>query len=168
MYAFFFFFFFCERKKNLHFNRGMPAWAEIEHSNSSLLSSTTLSRVSCEVLRLSGGSNHVPFVMSFEQTPGAMQFIWSSLHVKPVQFGDGDTHLKLYSYSRGAFSRSGTPSTTYRVHPKLHNIKLHNVTRFLISWNPREPIFVVQISLLIVTFIPLVSRIPIGNPIRNL
>jgi hypothetical protein len=34
----------------------------------------------------------------------------------------------------------------------------HNVTYSRISWNPREQMFVVQISLLIVTFLSLVSR----------
>ena len=32
------------------------------------------------------------------------------------------------------------------VHPKLHNINFHNVTHSLISWNPREHMFIVQIS----------------------
>ena len=36
--------------------------------------------------------------------------------------------------------------------PKLHNINLHSVTRSLISLNPKELVFVVQISFLIVTF----------------
>jgi hypothetical protein len=37
-------------------------------------------------------------------------------------------------------------------HLKLRNMNLHNVTHSLISWNPRERMFVVQISLLVVTF----------------
>ena len=45
------------------------------------------------------------------------------------------------------------------VHPKLHIIDLHNVTHSLISWNLRERMFVVQISLLFVTFLSLISRI---------
>ena len=45
------------------------------------------------------------------------------------------------------------------VHPKLCNINLHNVTHSLISQNPREQMFIVQISLLIVTFLSLISRI---------
>ena len=36
------------------------------------------------------------------------------------------------------------PSTV--LHPKLRNINLHNVTHSLIPQNPRERIFVVQIS----------------------
>ena len=44
------------------------------------------------------------------------------------------------------------------VHPKLCNINLHNVTRSLIPQNPRERMFVVQISLLIVTSLSLISR----------
>ena len=43
-------------------------------------------------------------------------------------------------------------------HPKHHNINLHNVTHSLISRNPREHTFVVQISLLIVTFLSLISQ----------
>ena len=45
------------------------------------------------------------------------------------------------------------------IHPKLHNTNLHNVTHSLISQNPREQMFVVQISLLIVTFLSLISQI---------
>ena len=37
------------------------------------------------------------------------------------------------------------------IHPKLRNINLHNVTHSPISRNPRERMFVVRISLLIVT-----------------
>ena len=43
--------------------------------------------------------------------------------------------------------------------PKLRNINLHNITRSLISWNARKWMSVVQISLLIVTFLSLISRI---------
>ena len=46
----------------------------------------------------------------------------------------------------------------FHVHPKLHNINLHNVTHYLISWNPRECMFIVRISLLIVTFLSLISQ----------
>ena len=45
------------------------------------------------------------------------------------------------------------------VHLKLRNINPHNVTHFLIIRNPRERMFIVQISLLIVTFFSLISRI---------
>jgi hypothetical protein len=44
------------------------------------------------------------------------------------------------------------------LHPKLRNMNLHNVTHSLISWNSRERMFVVQISLLIVTFFSLISE----------
>ena len=44
------------------------------------------------------------------------------------------------------------------VHPKLRNTNLHNVTHSLISRNPRKLMFVVQISLLIVTFLSLISQ----------
>ena len=45
------------------------------------------------------------------------------------------------------------------LHPKLYNINPHNVTHSLISCNPKERMFVVQISLLIVTFFSLISWI---------
>jgi hypothetical protein len=44
------------------------------------------------------------------------------------------------------------------MHPKLCNINPHNVTHSLISRNPRERMFVVQISLLIVTFLSLMPQ----------
>ena len=46
----------------------------------------------------------------------------------------------------------------FQIHPKLHNINFHNVTHSLISQNLKERMFVVQISLLIVTFLSLISR----------
>ena len=49
------------------------------------------------------------------------------------------------------------------LHPKLHNRNLHNITHSLISGNPREPMFVVQISILIVTFLSFKSRIFVIN-----
>ena len=45
------------------------------------------------------------------------------------------------------------------LHLKLRSINLHNITHSLISRNPREQMFVVQISLLFVTFLSLVSQI---------
>ena len=52
------------------------------------------------------------------------------------------------------------PSRTMKhlVHPQLCNINLHNVTHSLISQNPREHMFVVQISFLTVTFLSLISQ----------
>ena len=47
----------------------------------------------------------------------------------------------------------------FHVHPKLRNINLHNVNHSLISQNPRERMFIVQNSLLIVTFLSLISQI---------
>ena len=44
------------------------------------------------------------------------------------------------------------------LHPKLHNINLHNITRSRISQNPRKRMFIVQILLLIVTSFSLISR----------
>jgi hypothetical protein len=43
------------------------------------------------------------------------------------------------------------------LHPKLRNINLHNVTHSLISRNLREHMFLVQNSLLIVTFLSFLS-----------
>ena len=48
--------------------------------------------------------------------------------------------------------------TTLTYTPKLRNINLHNVTHSPISRNPRERMFVVKISLLIVTFLYLMSQ----------
>ena len=45
------------------------------------------------------------------------------------------------------------------IHSKLRNINPHIVTHSLISWNPRVRMFVIQISLLIVTFLSFVSQI---------
>jgi hypothetical protein len=51
-----------------------------------------------------------------------------------------------------------TPMNAYSlIQPKLRNINLHNVTHSLISQNPRERMFVVQISLLVVTLLSLIS-----------
>ena len=50
-------------------------------------------------------------------------------------------------------------SLRFSVHPKLRNSNLHNITHFLISQNPRERMFVVQISLFLVTFLSLMSQI---------
>jgi hypothetical protein len=50
------------------------------------------------------------------------------------------------------------PTSKKMAHLKLRNINPHNVTHSLISWNPRERMFVVQISLLIVTFLSLISQ----------
>ena len=44
------------------------------------------------------------------------------------------------------------------VHPKLYNINSYNITRSLISQNPRKQMFVVQIAILIVTFLSLISQ----------
>ena len=48
------------------------------------------------------------------------------------------------------------PSGGWVLHLKLRNINPHNVTFSLMSPNPREQMFVVQISLLIVTFLSLI------------
>ena len=49
------------------------------------------------------------------------------------------------------------------IHPKLHNFNLHYVTRSLISWNPRERMCMVQISLLIVSCLSLISHVFVIN-----
>jgi hypothetical protein len=49
------------------------------------------------------------------------------------------------------------------VHPKLCNINPHNVNHSLISQNPMEQMFVVHISLHVVTFLSLISRIFVIN-----
>jgi hypothetical protein len=49
-----------------------------------------------------------------------------------------------------------------QVHPKLRNINFHNATHSLISRNPRERMFVVQISLFIVTFSPYITKFVIN------
>ena len=45
------------------------------------------------------------------------------------------------------------------IHLKLRNINPYSITHSLISQNPRERMFVVRISLRIVTFLSLISRI---------
>ena len=45
------------------------------------------------------------------------------------------------------------------VHRNLRNINPHTITHSLISLNPRERMFMVQISLLIVTFLSLIPRV---------
>jgi hypothetical protein len=47
------------------------------------------------------------------------------------------------------------PTLKMELHPNLRNNNLHSVTHSLISRNPRERMLVVQISLLIVTFLSL-------------
>ena len=46
-----------------------------------------------------------------------------------------------------------------QLHSKLRNVNLHNITHSLISPNPRDRMVAVHISLFIVTFLSLVSRI---------
>jgi hypothetical protein len=48
-------------------------------------------------------------------------------------------------------------TTLNRIHPQFRNINLHNVTHSLISRNLGEYMFIVQISLLIVTFLSFIS-----------
>ena len=51
--------------------------------------------------------------------------------------------------------------------PKLRNVNPYNLTHSLISRNPRERLFVVQISLLIVTFLSLISQNMVINENRQ-
>jgi hypothetical protein len=51
----------------------------------------------------------------------------------------------------------GRSTSHLPLHPKLRNINLHNATYFLISQSHGEQMFVVQIPLLIVTFLSLIS-----------
>ena len=45
------------------------------------------------------------------------------------------------------------------LHPKLRNINLHNIIHSVICRNPKERMFVVQISFLIVTFLSFISQL---------
>ena len=58
----------------------------------------------------------------------------------------------------GLTSRIKLTLNPCKVHPKLRNINPHIFTYSLISWNPREWMFVVQISLLIVIFLSFISQ----------
>ena len=53
--------------------------------------------------------------------------------------------------------RNGMSYNKIGLHPTLYNFNLHNVTHSTISQNPREQMFAVQISLLIVKFLALIS-----------
>ena len=53
---------------------------------------------------------------------------------------------------------TGRSSLHPHLHPKLRNINLHNIIHSLICQNPRELMFVVQISLLIVTILSFISQ----------
>jgi hypothetical protein len=57
-----------------------------------------------------------------------------------------------------------SPALPNYIHPKLRNINLHNMTHSLISRNPREWMFVVQISLLISWNLSLIQPTKEVNP----
>ena len=81
---------------------------------------------------------------------------WVPLSACPTPTNLGDHCLpvsKLWCGRSNTLAAKGS-----MVHPKLHNINSQNVTRSLISQNPREWMLVVQISLLIVTFLSLISQ----------
>jgi hypothetical protein len=71
-------------------------------------------------------------------------------------------HIKCYSRFSGFDPHDWItlwrPPSSCLLHPKLCSINLYNVTPSPISRNPRERMFVVQISLLIVTFPFLISQ----------
>ena len=64
----------------------------------------------------------------------------------------------IFSVSYCSDGPRRTPGSV-TIHLKLRNINLHNVTHSLISRNPREWMFVVQFSFLIVTFLSFISWI---------
>jgi hypothetical protein len=86
-------------------------------------------------------------------------FIHSSSKWRPLSSSNGHIHFPIVLIIEPRIiydSHNSKP--IYLIHPKLLNINLHNVTHSLIYHNPREQMFVVQISLLIVTFLSLISR----------
>ena len=68
------------------------------------------------------------------------------------------THGFNYESFLELWSQPPYARCSFLVHPKLRNINLHNVTHSLISQNPREQMFVTQISLLIVRFLSLIPQ----------
>ena len=58
-----------------------------------------------------------------------------------------------------SFSLSFPLNLGTQLHPKLCNINPHNIPHSLVSRKPRERMFVVQISLLVVTFLSLISQV---------
>ena len=58
----------------------------------------------------------------------------------------------------GAAASYRCTSWVWDTHSKLRDINLHHVTHSLISRNLREQMFIVRISLLIVTFLSFISR----------
>ena len=64
------------------------------------------------------------------------------------------------SHGHGSWLVCAVSLTIWRlgVHFTLRNVNPHNITHSPISWNPRERMFVVQISLLTVTFLSLIWR----------
>jgi hypothetical protein len=65
--------------------------------------------------------------------------------------------MKCYNYSM-RLSYFTEQSYQCSTHPKLRKFNFHNVTDSLISRNPRKRMFIVQIPLLIVTFLSLKSQ----------
>ena len=78
---------------------------------------------------------------------GYMQWNCSFLSGKPVK----------HTVRKSGFPVQSEGTYVTEVHPKFRNINPRNVTHSLISRNPSEWMLLVQISLLIVTFILLVS-----------
>ena len=71
-----------------------------------------------------------------------------------ISFGSGFKIFKKYEYDGVIAWLNGT-----QIHLKLRDIHPCNVTHSLTCQHPRERMFLVQISLLIVTFLSLMSRV---------
>jgi hypothetical protein len=80
--------------------------------------------------------------------PGSHILIWSIIHPPCTQPG-GDALSIVQACVYFSHTLSNSYFAMWMLHLKLRNIYLNNVTYSLISRNPRERIFVVQISLLI-------------------
>jgi hypothetical protein len=72
--------------------------------------------------------------------------------------GDFFENKHLISYCFQVHPVSCRHLSVFELHPKFRTINLHNVTHSSTSRNLREWMFVVQISLFIVTFLSLISR----------
>jgi hypothetical protein len=68
------------------------------------------------------------------------------IHPRPITMVFLTRHVRLYTLQN-------------TLHLKLPNINPHNVTHCLMSQNPRERMFIVQISFFIVMFLSLISQI---------
>jgi hypothetical protein len=84
--------------------------------------------------------------------------IWSHGDICSVKQGPGERSGSLPPKGWGTGDgRSLILNCNYNKHLELLNINLHNVTHPLTSQNPRERMSIVQISILLVTFLSLIS-----------